>query len=111
MIACEEFAPTLENVAILTSLSMFGEVQVADLSVSTEENKKRIEALTSFLSKIKYSTNKSMYLSWATFRGGHGLNSPYKLDVFLAYWLNYFMFRNPSEDGMNSFISNGDTLA
>lgn len=56
-----EFAPTLEDVALLTSLSMSGEAQVSNLDVSMGENKKRIEALASFLSKTEF--NEQFYIS------------------------------------------------
>lgn len=100
-----EFVPTMEDVALLTSLPMFGEAQVTNLPVLTGENNKRIEALTSFLSKTKYSMNKSTYLSWAKyFMEGHGQNSPHQLDAFLTYWLNYFVFPSSLEVAMSSFV-------
>lgn len=43
-----------------------------------------------------------MYLPWAKyFVDGVGQNNPFQLDAFLAYWLNYFVFPNPPEDGMD----------
>lgn len=57
------FSLTLEEVAILTSVPMFGEDRVASFKNSEREDKKRLDALTSFLSKLKYSTNKATYLS------------------------------------------------
>lgn len=32
------------------------------------------------------------------------MNSPYQLDAFLAYSLNYFVFPSPLEDGMDPFV-------
>lgn len=62
---------------------IFGKAQVSNLVVLVRVNKKRIEALTSSLSKL---TNKSTYLSWAKyFVEGVGQNNLYQLDSFLAY--------------------------
>lgn len=32
------------------------------------------------------------------------MNSPYQLEEFLAYWLNYFVFSSPLKDGIHSFV-------
>lgn len=31
-------------------------------------------------------------------------NSPYQVDALLAYWLSYFVFSSPLEDGLNNFF-------
>lgn len=46
------FGLTLEDVAVLASLSILSDAHGARI------------ALTTFLSKSKYSTNKGMYISW-----------------------------------------------
>lgn len=54
-----------------------------------------------FLSKSKYNSNKSTYFFWAKyFAEGVGQNSPFQLDAFLVYCLNYFVFPSPPEDGV-----------
>lgn len=35
------------------------------------------------------------------FVNSNGANILCQLDAFLAYWLNYFVFPSPSEDGMH----------
>lgn len=37
-------------------------------------------------------------------RGGQLKEQTYHLDAFLAYWPNYFVFPNPSEDGTHAFV-------
>lgn len=87
-----EFSPSLEDLAILTSLLMCGEAHAASLYPDGED-KKRIEALQTSLSKSKYSTNKIAYLSWAKyFEEGDEMNNTYQVDAFQAYWLSYFLF-------------------
>lgn len=89
----------------MVSLSMFGEAQVANLVALEGENRKRIEALTSSLSKSEYSTDKSTYMWWVKyFVEGPGQNIPYQFNAFLAYWINYFMFPSPLKDNMHPFI-------
>lgn len=69
-----------------------GEAYIASL-YSNGEDKKRIDALKTSLSMLKYSTNKVTYLSWVKyFDEGEGMRSPYQVDPFLAYWLSYFVF-------------------
>lgn len=60
---------------MLTSLPLFGKAYVVDFHLDGDD-KKRSESLKTFLSKPKYSTNKSTYLSWAKyFNKGEGMNS------------------------------------
>lgn len=87
------------------SLLVFGEDRVTNFKIAKGQNKKRLDAMTSFLSKSKYSTNKTTYLSWVKyFTEGSRINSPHQLDAFLAYWLNYFMLPSSPEDGMHPFV-------
>lgn len=101
-----EFGPTLEDVAVLTSLPIFGDTQVAHFKLTEKENKDRHEALTSFLQKTKYgAAKKATFLTWATyFVEGPGNKSAHQLEAFLAYWLNYFVFPSPPEDGVQPSI-------
>lgn len=100
-----EFGLTLEDAAMLTSLPIFGEAQVANLVIPVGENKKRFEGLTSSQLKSKYSTKKLTYLSWGKYSvEGAEQNNPYQLNLFLTYWLNYFVFASLWEDGMHSFV-------
>lgn len=90
---------------MLVSLPVLDDTHVARVTVAEGESKERIVALTAFLSKSKYSTNKGTYLSRTKyFKKGLGQNSPHQLDAYLAYWLNYFMFPSLPEDGMHSFL-------
>lgn len=101
-----EFGPTLEDVAVLTSLPIFGDTQVAHFKLTEKENKERHEALTSFLQKTKYgAAKKATFLTWATyFVDGPGNKSAYQLEAFLAHWLNYFIFPSPPEDGVHPSV-------
>lgn len=64
---------------------MCGEAHAASLYPDGED-KKRIEALQTSLSKSKYSTNKIAYLSWAKyFEEGDEMNNTYQVDAFQAY--------------------------
>lgn len=78
MVSWGEFSPPLEDVAMLTSLLLFGEAHAISLYPNGED-KKRIGFLTKSLSKSKYSTNKTTYLSWAKYfdEGEEGSNSRY----------------------------------
>lgn len=60
----------------------------------------------SFLRKAKYgATNKATYVVlWASYFDGVGKNSPFQLEAFLAYWLSYFVFPGPPEDGLHNFV-------
>lgn len=79
------FDPKMEDMAILTSLPMFDEDRVTNFKITEGEDKERLNALTSFLSKSKCSTKKTTYLSWMKyFTEGSRLNNPYLLDAFLA---------------------------
>lgn len=72
-----EFGPPLEDVAMLTSLPMFGEAHAASLYPDYID-KKRIKALQTTLSKTKYSINKATYLLWVKyFDEGDGMNCAY----------------------------------
>lgn len=57
-----EFRSSLKDVAMLTYLLMFGKAHALGFYPDVE-NKKRIQALKTSLSKSKYS-NKATYLSW-----------------------------------------------
>lgn len=101
--------PAGEDVAMLTSLPLFGMAHATNFYWNIKD-KKRIEALKTSLSKLKYSTNKITYLLWAKyFEEGYGMNSPamdeqpYKMDSFLAYWLSYYVFPSLPEDGLSQF--------
>lgn len=66
------------------------------------EDKKRIEALKTSLTKSKYSTNNP---SWAKyFDEGKRTNSLYQVDARRAYCLSYFVFPSSPKDGLHSFI-------
>lgn len=52
----------LEDMAMLTSMLMFGEAHVPSFYLNGED-KKRIDGLQASLSKLKYSTNKVTSLS------------------------------------------------
>lgn len=89
----------------MASLPIFGTAHIANLVVSEGKNKKGIDAMTYFLSKSKYGSDKSTYLSWLKcFIESAKQNSPFQLDTFLAYWLNYFVFPSPPGNGMHPFI-------
>lgn len=86
-----EFGSSMEIVAMLTPLPMFGEAQAANRYLDGED-KKKVEALKTSLSKLKYSTNNAMYMLLEKyFDEGDGMNSPYQVDVFLAYWLHIYI--------------------
>lgn len=94
----------MKDVTILLSLPVLGESQVAKFTISEGENKKKVDALASVLSKSKYSTNKGTYFSWVKyFTEGLDMNSSYQPYGFLAYSLNYFVFLS-LENGMHSFV-------
>lgn len=104
-----EFGPTLEDVLVLTSLPIFGDTQVTHFKLTDRENRERHEALTTFLQKTKYgAAKKSTFLTWAAyFVDRPGSKSAYQLKAFLAYWLNYFVFPSPPEDGVPVRFSDG----
>lgn len=82
---------------MLTSLPMFDEARAASLNPLEGEDKKRLDALMSSLSKSKYSLIKAAYLSLVKyFTQGTKMNMPYQVDAILAYWLSCFVFSNPS---------------
>lgn len=88
-----ESGPSLEDVAMLTTLPLVRQPHATNLSPVREDNK-RIKFLTKSLLKSKYSTNKvAIYLSWAKYfdECGEGSNSPYQVKALLAYWLSYFV--------------------
>lgn len=44
-------------------------------------------------------------MTWATyFVDGPDSKSAYQLEAFLAYWLNYFIFPSPPEDGVHPSV-------
>lgn len=99
----EENQPVVGGRGNLTGLLMFGNVHVVDFL--DEEGKARVEELQALMSRSKYATNKMTYLSWVKyFYEGARRNSPYLLDALLAYWLSYFIFPSPPEDGVNNFV-------
>lgn len=53
-----EFGPTVEDVATLTSLPLFGDAQVAHFKPTDKDSKARHDALTQFLQKTKYGASK-----------------------------------------------------
>lgn len=62
----EEFGLLLEDMAMLASLALVREAFVTGLYPDGED-KKRIEALKTSMSKSKYSTNKATYLLWVKY--------------------------------------------
>lgn len=86
--------------------SIFDDTQVAHFKLTDKENRERHEALTTFLQKTKYgAAKKSTFLTWVTyFVDGPGSKSAYQLEAFLAYWLNYFVFPSPPEDGLHPSV-------
>lgn len=69
------------------------------------EGQKLVKELQASLSKSKYSFNKATYLSWVKyFKDDAGKDSLCQLAAFLTYWLSFFVFLSPPEDGINSFI-------
>lgn len=101
-----EFGPTLKDVAALTLLPLFGNAQVAHFKLTDKDSKARHDALTQFLQKTNYgASKKSTYLNWASyFVDGTRRDSPFQLEAFLAYWLSYFVFSVPPEDGVHSSV-------
>lgn len=89
---------------MLTSLSLFGKAHATGLFLDREDHK-QVDFLTKFMSKSKYSNNKSTYLSCAKYfdEGGEGNNSPFQVEAFLAYWLPYFFLSSP-EDGLHNYV-------
>lgn len=85
--SCGEFVLTLEDVMMLTSLPVFGNVQVSHFKLSEKDNMERYNALMSFLQKTKYgASKKATYLTWASyFVDGTGKNEPFQFEAFLAY--------------------------
>lgn len=57
----------MKDVTLLKSLPIFNKAQVANFTIFEGENKKRVDARISFLSTLKYSTNKATYLSWVKY--------------------------------------------
>lgn len=101
-----EFGPTLEDVVALMSLPLFGDAQVTHFKFMDKDSKVRHDALTQFLQKTKYrASKKSTYLTWASyFVDGAGRDNPFQPQAFLAYWLSYFVFPGPPEDGVHSSV-------
>lgn len=62
VVLCEKVGPSLEDVAMLTSLPLFDEAHGTS-PLSTWRGKKRIDFLTKSLLKSRYSANNATYLS------------------------------------------------
>lgn len=57
------------------------------------------------MARAKYISNKLTYLSWMNFfLKGQDRNAEFQLTGFFAYWLSYYVFPSPSNDGMNPFL-------
>lgn len=78
-----EFCPSLEDVAMLTNLPLFGHTLVLD--ALDGEGVQLVEDLRASMSDAKYVTNKLTYLSWARyFKAGLGMTSPCHLAAFFV---------------------------
>lgn len=98
-----EFSPSLEDVVVLTGLPMFGVHHAVD--VLDGEGESMLGLLHNAMERAKYISNKLTYLSWMTFFvKGEGRNAEFQLAAFFAYWLSYFVFPNPPDDGLNPFV-------
>lgn len=98
-----EFSPPLEDVVFLTGLSMFGVHHAVD--VLNGEGERMLGLLHNAMERAKYISNKLTYLSWMTFFvKGEGRNAEFQLAAFFAYWLSYFVFPSPPDDGLNPFM-------
>lgn len=77
----------LKDVAMLTSLLMFGEARAANLNLSEGEDRKRL-ARDVFPVEVKVLDKQTTYMSWVTyFIEGSRMNNPCQVDAFLPYWL------------------------
>lgn len=103
VVAWGEFCPSLEDVAMLTNLPLFGHTLALD--ALDGEGVQLVEDLRASMSDAKYVTNKLTYLSWARyFKEGLGMTSPCHLAAFFAYWLSFFVFPSPPEDNLHNFV-------
>lgn len=58
------------------------------------------------MTRAKYASNKGTYLSWLKyFTEWAGQNSACKLAALFAYWLLYFVFPSPPDDGLTPSCS------
>lgn len=100
----EESAPRWEDVLMLMSLPLFSEAHAIRVTLSGDDQK-RVEFLSKPLSSSKYLIIKAIYLSWVKFLDeGEERNRHFKIEFVLAYWLLYFIFSSPLEDGLHIYI-------
>lgn len=85
---------------MLMSLSFFGEVHATGVTLK-EEDQKKGEYKTKFLSSSKYSMNKATYLY---LEDGDRRDSQYQLEAFLTFWLSYFILPSPLDDGLHGYV-------
>lgn len=104
-----ELYPTLEDVAGLTGLSIFGESRAIamprDLDVKLdEEGEIRLGLLNEALSDSKHK-GKSTYTTWANyFTEGPGAVSEVRLEAMLSFWLSWYVLPSGPEDGINAYV-------
>lgn len=61
--SCGEFGPSLEDLAVLISLQLFGDAHAIGVILSADDQK-RSEFLNKALSDSRYPSSKATYLSW-----------------------------------------------
>lgn len=95
---------TLEDVTILTLGPVFGEGQVANLVASEGENKKRIDTLISFLSKLKMARTSRRTCRGRGNSRRRWTKQPVPTRCLLDLLGQLFVFLCPLEDGMHVFV-------
>lgn len=87
-----EFGLLLEDVAVLTSLPLFGDADGMELTLEADDQK-RLEFLHKALSDSRNSANKATYLSWVKFfKDGEGRHIKFQVEAPMAYLLLFFLF-------------------
>lgn len=109
MVAWDKFGPTLEDVAVLTSLPIFGESRAIAMPGDSEvqldlESEIRLVLLNETLSDSKHKGKTTYNILVSYFTEGPGTASEVVLEAMLAFWLSWYVLPSGPEDGINSYV-------
>lgn len=97
------FTTTLEELARLTMLPMFGEATAMG-DVLEEKDKVKLRYLTSTMTASRTSS-MSTYATWLLFFDeGDDSKSGYVMEAFLAYWLTLYVLPNCPEGNLKLYV-------
>ncbi|MED6132603.1 hypothetical protein PIB30_020613 [Stylosanthes scabra] len=109
-----EFSPTLEDVAMLLQLPVFGNLDLTNLYVDLDL-RKLARDLLQLDSKKKKCTIKYSYSNWSRYFFGNFLNGEFvpasddipvdlKEAAFIAYWLSKYVFLGPADECLSQGV-------